>query len=92
MNGNNEKVKEISVDPEKVITKVSIGLSISDSIVGLRMYDSTDELIVNDNWWDQRGFNSNIEYCHDSFYEPDLKQWETRSIPEGQEIIGLRWH
>ena len=66
-------------------------MSIRDSIVGLRLYDDNEELIVNDNWWDQRGFRQSIEICTDSFYEADLKEWVTMPVPCGEEIIGLRW-
>ena len=48
-------------------------MSISDSIVGLKLYDDYGDLLVNDNWWDQRGFSQSIEICTDSFYEADLK-------------------
>ena len=82
----------IQLNPKERIAKISIGWSVCNSIIGLRTYDDEDKMIVNDNWWDIRGYNPNVEECKDGSYEADLKLWITHLIPERHEIIGLKWH
>ena len=82
----------VQIDPKRTIAKIEIGISVCDSIIAIRLYDNTGELFVNENWWDIRGYNPYIEICHDGNYEADLKEWFTHSIPDGHEIIGLKWY
>ena len=57
------------------IAKVSMGMSVCDSIVGFRAYDSYNNLLLEENWWDKRGHNPNVEICPDGSYEADLREW-----------------
>ena len=45
------------------------------SIVGFRAYDSYNNLLLEENWWDKRGHNPNVEICPDGSYEADLREW-----------------
>ena len=80
-----------TIDSEITIAKISFGISICDSIIAIRAYSESGDLIIDENWWGKRGYNPYVEVCHDGNYEADLKEWQTQSIPDGQEIIGLKW-
>ena len=64
------------------MAKISFGVSICDSIIGLRCYDSDGNIYINETWWDKRGsrHDDDIEICKEGDYEADLKEWVTHSI------------
>ena len=80
------------MDPSKIISKISFGISICDSIIAIRCYDENHQLFVDTNWWDQRGHDPNIENCLDGNYSADLKEWQTKYLTPGNYIIGLKMH
>ena len=55
------------------------------------MYDDDDKLVVNQNWFDKRGHNPNLETCYDGNYEADLKQDVPGVFDDSTELGKSRW-
>ena len=77
--GFNERLINIPIDPERTISRLSFGISIIDTIVGIRCYDERGNKFVEKRWWDQFGHKSNEDYerTHEGNYAPDWKEWQT---------------
>ena len=82
----------IKIDPEKKMLKISVGWSICDSIVGLKIYDAQGKKYVSENWLHQSGIDQKAEIGEDGGYVAKLMEWETKNVPKGEKIIGLKWH
>ena len=70
-----DKETTIKFNQSKKIAKISMGISICNTIIALRVYDDSGEMFIDTNWWDKRGHNPFIEVVHKGSYEADLKEW-----------------
>ena len=68
------RMTNFTVDQSRTIRQVSLKISTWNNIFGLRMMDEGDQLIVDEEWSEEKG----------SWTEP-------KTIPEGEEVIGLKW-
>ena len=56
------------------------------------LFDRNYKKILDENWWDMRGFNPWSETINDGVYGDNITSWSALTIPIGQEIIGVKMH
>ena len=65
------------IDPNKKMTRISIGWSICDSIVGIQVFDANDERYVNESWLHKSETKQDSEIDEDGGYVTKLMEWVT---------------
>ena len=67
-------MKHIEIDPALTIRQISVKIAFNEEIRGLRLIDEGGQYIADETW------------CESS----DIGEWETKVMPKGLEIIGVR--
>ena len=72
------ELKQVTLDPSRRVSKISLKVNKNapELMLGLRLIDREDHYIVDETW------------CTEEYLG---NYWSTKVIPEGQEIIGLKF-